>query len=245
MKKAEPKRKAFIQSFIALAILCLLPLALFPPVPHDVEAKTGIIKTKHNLSVTGPGELRALTETRVCVFCHTPHNAAPRTPLWNKAIEPRNYVTYQSSTMAARPRQPDGPSRLCLSCHDGTVALGAVLVPKEGIAMTGEITPGSPSYIGTMLSGHHPVSFSYYASLPNPELAPVPPQDLPLYGNGSVQCSTCHDAHDNTYGDFLLIDNRFSALCTKCHIMDGWNVTSHKTSINVWTGGSAKRRGKR
>lgn len=201
------------------------------------DAKTGIINTRHNLSVTGPGELKALTETRICIFCHTPHNAAPRTPLWNKALEPVNYIAYSSSTLASRPGQPSGPSRLCLSCHDGTVALGAVLQPREGLAMTGEITPARSSYLGTYLADDHPVSFSYYDALPNPELSPSPPLDLLLYGNGIVHCSTCHDPHDNTYGKFLVVDNRYSALCTKCHFMDGWAATSHRTSPNTWTGG--------
>jgi hypothetical protein len=47
----------------------------------SAAAKSGIVDTRHNLSTSGPGEIRALTETRICVFCHTPHNAAPATPL--------------------------------------------------------------------------------------------------------------------------------------------------------------------
>jgi predicted CXXCH cytochrome family protein len=197
------------------------------------EAKTGIIVTRHNLSVTGPGEIKAIIETRVCVFCHTPHNAFPRTPLWNRDLGPQNYEIYESSTIVARPKQPDGPSRLCLSCHDGTVAIGAVLRPAEGIAMTREITPERPSYIGTFLKDDHPVSFSYYESLTNPEIRTNLPQDLTFYGAGYIHCSTCHDPHDNTYGKFLVTDNRASALCVKCHNKDGWVTSSHKNSIKV------------
>lgn len=195
------------------------------------EAKTGIIATKHNLSITGPGEIKALIETRVCVFCHTPHNAFPRTPLWNREIEPQNYETYTSTTIAAVPLQPDGPSRLCLSCHDGTVALGAVLRPAEGIRVTREITPERPSYIGTFLKDDHPVSFSYYESLVNPEIKPQFPDGLTLYPEGFIHCSTCHDPHDDTFGKFLVVDNKSSALCVKCHDKDGWAESSHKNSI--------------
>ena len=34
-----------------------------------------ILNTKHNLSVTGTGDITATTEGRVCVFCHIPHSA--------------------------------------------------------------------------------------------------------------------------------------------------------------------------
>jgi len=33
-----------------------------------------------------------------------------------------------------------------------------------------------------------------------------------------VECSSCHDPHDNTYGSFLVEDNSGSALCLRCHV---------------------------
>lgn len=201
-------------------------------------AKSGIVGTRHNLSTSGPGELRALTETRICVFCHTPHNAAPATPLWNKKLDAVTYVTYGSSTMGAKPSQPTGPSRLCLSCHDGTVALGAVLRPAEGISMTveGGIPPARSSHLGTALSDDHPVSFAYHDSLPNSELSPVLPPGLLFYG-GMMHCSTCHDAHDNSNKKFLAVDNANSGLCTLCHLTEGWSGASHRNSQSIWNGG--------
>jgi predicted CXXCH cytochrome family protein len=225
-----------------LTVVVVLAFFSFPP---GAEAQT-IMNTKHNLSVSGPGMLKALTETRVCIFCHTPHNAAPRTPLWNKALEPINYILYSSSTLAAKPSQPLGPSKLCLSCHDGTIALGAVLSPAGGIATTGQIMPGRPSYLGTNLTGDHPFSFSYYDSTASPYagLSPVPPQNLIFYGPGNIECSTCHDAHSDAYtspdthgvltGKFLAMDNRYSSLCTTCHSsINGWPVSSHRTAIGL------------
>jgi predicted CXXCH cytochrome family protein len=200
-----------------------------------------IVSTKHNLSVSGPGDIKSLTETRICVFCHTPHNATPKTPLWNKATQPTTYVLYSSTTLRAALRQPFGPTRLCLSCHDGTVALGAVLQPSEGIAMTTTTIPlGRASYIGTYLGGDHPVAFSYYDSLSNPEINPALPSSLVFYYGGTVHCTTCHDPHEDRYqspdrtgfltGKFLLVNNRNSALCTLCHIKTGWSTSSHATS---------------
>jgi len=112
---------------------------LFPA--GTVGAKTSVVYSKHNLSKSGPGEIKALTEDRICVFCHAPHNANPLTPLWNKNIAGVNYLlytAYTSSTMRspASPTGPTGATRLCLSCHDGTIALGQVLQPAGRIAMT-------------------------------------------------------------------------------------------------------------
>ena len=84
------------------------------------QTPADIVNTKHNLSVSGPGPIRALTETRICIFCHTPHNATPLSPLWNKDIEAQIYNVYASPTLRAGPLpQPSGPTKLCLTCHDG------------------------------------------------------------------------------------------------------------------------------
>lgn len=236
-------------SITILMILCIT----FGFLASMATAQTrGIINTKHNLSKTGPGEFKALSEDRICVFCHVPHNANPQTPLWNKKIAATNfdpidlktyvpspYTPYTSSTMVAQPPvQPTGASRLCLSCHDGTLALGEVLRPSTGIAMTvaGGIPSTSPSYLGTTLASHHPISFSYFDSLPNPELSPILPQGLLFYGNGIIQCSTCHDPHDNTNKNFLAKSNENSELCKLCHVMNGWAGTSHSTAQSTWSG---------
>lgn len=146
------------------------------------EAASDIINTRHNLSVSGPGSVRALTETRVCIFCHTLYNAAPAAPLWNRSIEPTVYTVYASPTLKAGPlAQPTGPTKLCLTCHDGSIAVAAVLNPAEGIPMAngGVIPTGGLSNFGLDLSGHHPVSFPYSAALPNPELVSPPPPGSP------------------------------------------------------------------
>ena len=196
------------------------------------DGKTGINQTKHDLSINSLGEIRARAdsgETRICIFCHTPHNASPLTPLWNRTITAKTYELYKSSTMVATLSQPAGPSRLCLSCHDGTIGLGSVLSSSTGISVTREITPDRPSYIGS-LSADHPVSFSYAASRSHQGIRFELPATLNFYGAGYIECSTCHDPHDNTYGKFLVMDNKGSALCIQCHLIIGWQASSHNTS---------------
>jgi predicted CXXCH cytochrome family protein len=217
----------------ALAALAAAGLACGLGAALEAQSTADLLNTKHNLSVSGPGPVRALTEDRVCVFCHTPHNATPQSPLWNRELEPQAYAVYASPTLGAGPMpQPSGPTKLCLSCHDGTVAMGAVVVPPGGIAMagSGNIPPGHLANFGVDLSAHHPVSFPYSASLPNSELASAPPEDLTFGAADELHCVTCHDPHDDQYGQFLSHDNRYSALCVRCHQIPGWATSEHATS---------------
>ncbi|MBW2998527.1 cytochrome C, partial [Candidatus Woesearchaeota archaeon] len=60
----------------------------------------------------------------ICITCHTPHNeiASADSPLWNHELSTETYTLYTnavSSTFDATTTQPDGSSKLCLSCHDG------------------------------------------------------------------------------------------------------------------------------
>ena len=201
-----------------------------------------ILTSKHNLSTTGTGELKASTESRVCIFCHTPHNARRDIPyLWNRSNQTTNYTPYQSSTMYASVGQPTGASKLCLSCHDGTIAMGAVLSRPDEIQFLGGIRylPAQrSSYLGTDLSDDHPVSFHYESStdLGNAELvnAAALPLEIKLDEGGQLQCTACHNPHDDTWGNFLVMSNQFSRLCTGCHIKNGWGGSSHATSSAQW-----------
>jgi len=218
---------------LAQGLACTFAVVLGVAPAARAQSTTDIVNTAHNLSVTGTGSIRALTETRICVFCHTPHNAMPLSPLWNRDVLAVAYDVYTSPTLGAAPiPQPSGPTKLCLSCHDGTIAMGAVLNPVGGIAMAGQDTLPSESLsnFGVDLRGHHPVSFSYQNSLPNPELVPTPPTGLVFGGIDEVHCTTCHDPHKDQWGKFLVKDNRFSALCTTCHEIAGWEGSAHATS---------------
>lgn len=227
----------------ACVLVLLFIIASVSAVPPAAAKSVNIVTTKHNLSRTGPGDIKALTEDRICVFCHTPHNANPRTPLWNKNVNAVNYSTYPiywSPTMVS-PKVltgPTGPSRLCLSCHDGTLALGEVLRPADTITMNvpAGIPATSRSYFGTSLASHHPISFSYYDAAANPEINPAPPDTLLFYNNAVIECTTCHDPHDNTNKKFLAVNAASSGLCVLCHSMTGWLAGSHNTSQSGWNG---------
>ena len=200
------------------------------------QAPVSIVNSKHNLSVSSPGTVHATTatETEICVFCHTPHGATTDGPLWNHQMSTATYKPYSSPTLKAVVGQPNGSSRLCLSCHDGTVALGLVGSRAGGIVMNNSKMPPGLNNVGTDLSGDHPVSFTYNATLAAAKGNLRDPNALPpevtLDRNGQLQCTSCHDPHNDQYGKFLVMDNTGSKLCVSCHVMSVWAASSHAVS---------------
>ncbi|NVO01265.1 MAG: hypothetical protein HXX09_01050 [Bacteroidetes bacterium] len=194
-----------------------------------------IVTTKHNLSVSGTGSVKAVTESEICKFCHTPHMGSPAAPLWNRTISGASYTLYNSSTMNAIPGQPDGSSILCLSCHDGTIALGSIMSSVTPIAMTGTMQRGN---LTTDLSNDHPISFVYNASLASTDgqLKTPPLSTIPLDNNSRVQCTSCHDSHKNLYTKFLRASNESSAFCFLCHDRTYWASSTHSSSTSTWNG---------
>ena len=192
-----------------------------------------VIDSPHNLSAAGPGIIRATTEEQVCIFCHTPHNASPIRPLWNRLMPLNAYTPYTSSALDAKPGQPTGASKMCLSCHDGTIALGSVLSRDQIIQMASGITtlPAGASNLGTDLSDDHPISFRFDTALWTKDPKLVDPHQLPsqikLDRNQELQCTTCHDPHNNVHGDFLVMTNFNSTLCQACHRISTTTIPTH------------------
>jgi len=213
------------------APLLIIITALFPAAA--LGQTRSIVNSPHNLSATGPGRIRATGEQEICIFCHTPHNAAPIQPLWNRNVPVSAYTVYASPSLEAKLGQPTGSSKLCLSCHDGTIALGKVLSRYQPITMAGGMTtlPPGASNLGTDLSDDHPVSFRYDSTLVGRDPKLKQPSQLPLSirldPRQEMQCTTCHNAHDNGFGRFLVMDNTRSQLCIACHARVQETVSAH------------------
>lgn len=171
--------------------------------------------------------------TNGCLSCHAPHNGSVATGgtsqttgtilLWDRAFTTQTFGTYSSPTMgnAATEVGTTTPtatearlySFLCLSCHDGVTSVAL-------IAATSTKAVGNPTN-SFGLQNDHPVNMSQ-----NPTndaglaaTTAVIAAGLKLYGTANtVQCASCHDAHDNTNTKFLRIANTNSAVCTTCHI---------------------------
>lgn len=227
---------------LSLIFSVLLAVSLWS---SPLGAARDVANTLHNLSSSGPGTFKSLSIDQVCVFCHTPHNASPEAPLWNRQLSGQGYIEYGSSTLQANPGQPTGKSRLCLACHDGTVALGAFVNPPSGVANDVESTfLTGRANLGTDLTDDHPISFHYDASLQAADQELVSPAtiDLPLE-KGELQCTTCHDAHEKDIEPFLYKTTQDGTLCLTCHAKSGltwsWDQSAHATSSATPSGGSS------
>ena len=203
-------------------------------------ALAGISSTKHNLSTSGTGTIKATAQTEICVFCHTPHGASTvaNTPLWNHSLSAvTSYGVYSNTNsinatdITAITATDGSTSSLCLSCHDGTIAVNAqnnVSNNALGEAMQGGTGAGNAfmSVTGnlggtnTALTNDHPVNFTYDTTLVNADTkltAVASLTEVKLF-TGKVQCASCHDVHDSTNVPFLRASMSGSSLCLKCHV---------------------------
>lgn len=223
------------------ALLALTFFTIALPAAAAGQVRVNSPANKHNLSTTGPGPVKSTTMTEVCIFCHTPHNANPAAPLWNQTLSAATYQTYASTTLEAAVGPPGGSSKLCLSCHDGTIAIGNTVnsgtLAVQGVNAQGRLTGASS--LGTDLRGSHPIAMVPVAG---PEIG-NPPAGSPvkLDATGQVQCVSCHDPHrmdvDATTNKFLVTSNDASGLCVVCHNKAYWatNPSGHKTSTKSYT----------
>jgi len=237
-KTSEGRSRAPTSLRWYLSLFILLPISFCLFIPSLAEG--ALADTVHNLSVTGPGTVKASGVGELCIFCHTPHRASQTYALWNRDLPPVTYNLYTSTTLEATLKQPVGASRLCLSCHDGTTALGSLRVaPATGPVSLGPLT-GRAS-LGTDLSDDHPVSFIYDSALSLKQGQLADPATLPkpirLDNNQQMQCTSCHDPHDNRYRKFLRLDEPPGALCLACHKQRNWTGSSHESSLATLRGG--------
>ncbi|MCU7921328.1 MAG: cytochrome C [Candidatus Thiodiazotropha sp. (ex Dulcina madagascariensis)] len=214
----------FLRSFIVsprigmcrTVAVCVLFTSTFPAV-------AAIQGSVHDLSASG------LSDGEICNVCHVPHNTdvTADAPLWNHTISTAVYTVYNSPTMDVTAEQP-GPgsfSRLCLSCHDGTIALDSY-----GGSTTGGTTFIDPrANLGTDLSDDHPVGIQWIHQTQRSgsdcfnchdplNLSARPGKELTFY-NGKVECPSCHDVHNGQPANTKLLRKTIngSALCLHCH----------------------------
>ena len=178
-----------------------------------------IANTRHNFSSYG------WSGGEICKPCHTPHNANPDAgALWNHQLTNATYTMFEGEPGTAAANM-DRSSRLCLSCHDGTVALDSF----GGMTGTNFIGPGG--LVGTDLQDDHPIGSD--AVYPTSSTRFNPPDStgsrvgtLRLGAwddNGTIKyvvgCATCHQVHGaGGFPHLLRISNASSALCLACHI---------------------------
>ena len=168
----------------------------------------------------------------ICIVCHTTHNTDTNVsdaPLWNHTLSTSTgFTPYDSTTLNATiGTTVTGISRLCLSCHDGTVAVDSFGGAAGGAQ---QLASGDAAYVGKDLRDDHPIGFAYTAALATADTELFDPtstasglganiDDDMLFGAASdqVECASCHDVHDDTNAKLLIKANGGSALCLTCH----------------------------
>ncbi len=140
------------------ASFALLPIAW--ALPGD-----GLAGTAHDFSgLSAPA-------TGLCTFCHTPHNAQTQELLWNhmKTLNNFSWTNPQTTGGTNFPsfdgNTYQGATAKCLSCHDGSVAVGDIGWWNGGVpgAPIGAITV-DPLYqvgAGGIMDDNHPVAMPF------------------------------------------------------------------------------------
>jgi len=225
-----------MKKFLILMVVSGFFLIMFPK---------GIKNSKHDLSSGGTGNIKTSETANTCIFCHTSHTAgiSVGNPLWNREESHVEYILYESSTLYSIPGQPDGDSKLCLSCHDGTISLGHVRNRRREFSMkntvSGKIPEGNRANFGVNLSDDHPVSFdSRGAVSASPDLVDPSGGDPVRYDkSGKIQCTSCHDPHKQEIKGFLVKTVLNGSLCKTCHQPVGFSgISTHDISYSTWSG---------
>jgi predicted CXXCH cytochrome family protein len=186
---------------------------------------TGDVLGVHSL---GPGSTSPITGARpdACAYCHAPHSGM-NVGLWNQKLTTQIYATYGSNTAKNIGTQPllGSSSNQCLSCHDGTVAVGATVAYGQ-VSMRGSMN--TLDVFGSNLQSSHPFSVALplkdnihlFASLTTNGHTGDPTGAVKLI-QGNVECMSCHDPHvqarDLVSQNFMVEDSSSGRLCLACH----------------------------
>jgi predicted CXXCH cytochrome family protein len=167
------------------------------------------------------GELTGNTD--LCAFCHVPHQSdstVSDAPLWDHTLTTATYTPYSTITMnetMSGDSTTYGISRLCLSCHDGTVAVDSYGGNPGGTTLITDVgawTGVGAGYVSGVLTQEHPIS----VGTADPDVRDTPTNAATQLFSGNVECASCHDVHDQTgLSNLLVLTNDASALCLSCH----------------------------
>lgn len=165
-----------IRTMVALGIAGFTILLFsLPACRAQYTPGTGIAGSPHDFSGKSAGNVT----TGTCTFCHTPHRAIKTRLVWNHTLPARSYswgpdftVTDAGTPLPVIGQDWPGPTRFCLSCHDGSVAIGDVAWFNKqawngsNVIDTTKVTLGinPPFTIEEFLKdmiGNHPVAAPY------------------------------------------------------------------------------------
>lgn len=217
-----------------------------------------ILGSKHDLTslneragVEAMGGVAFTDYGDACLYCHIPEEEQDQPlkpgqlPNWNRYKTNLDvYEQYTSGTLKSVATRPGEISLLCLSCHDGTMAVDRIafrptdilnkddyslhmkLSDTDNISSCGKCHDGTVAHeisrkvIGSDMTDDHPIAIRYLG-LDNKSDKFFAPDDargfdngIRLYG-GNIECATCHDVH--TPDSYKLLRTDAETLCSTCH----------------------------
>lgn len=254
---------------LRVVLMLVLAVAVLSSLSMARVDKALIINGPHDLRSTGAGGIGTGVlgpSYALCNYCHVAHKFAADATfgglgangagvlLWNHTLSSATtYTVYSSWTLQSKPNslQTTGninadlnnPSILCMSCHDGTVAINSTYT---GVIGPGFANPGTPVFFAANsqyvinpsdANKTHPVDMIYDANLAGLAGMRVPAGTLgvdvnttsavvPLFKGGYMECSTCHEPHTNTH----LLFRNFSAVYTATN--GSWCLYCHSDGSN-------------
>jgi predicted CXXCH cytochrome family protein len=234
-------------------LLLFVIMFLLPAVVVHAQGFNDVLGV-HDMTPMGKSPIKGRMSGS-CLYCHAPHSgmAGPATPLWNQQLSVQSYTAYTSTTYHQTGLQPPlgSASKLCLSCHDGTVAPGQTVAYGK-VMMSGAMK--NTSKLGGDLRGSHPFSLKTPLA-DSPVLnallmaaTPTTADPTVKLAKGSVECTSCHDAHaqskDPIVQKFLVRDSSAGQLCLACHdpnrvvngaanYLGGWSSSAHAKATNA------------
>jgi hypothetical protein len=150
----------------ALRFLVIVALVALAPAAAWAAPGAGVAGSDHDFSAKGGG-------IGLCTFCHTPHRAIQTLLLWNHTLSTATFSWDVPSTTAGttfptfKGDTYKGPTAKCLSCHDGSVAVGDIAWwaggTPVGLDSTKHTWPdkhnvGATGGILGSMKGNHPVA---------------------------------------------------------------------------------------
>jgi len=169
--------KKTILLWAACGVMLVGPAALYAA----EGAAGGLADTDHDFTNAAGSGYTTSPNVGLCTFCHTPHKAASTQLLWNhnQTDQTPSYswsdmtTTSNGTSLPGFTKTWKGPTPKCLSCHDGSVAIGdvnwfdeeaqVISISKSGV-LDGSGKLIEDSHLvgsGGDLKGNHPVVVPY------------------------------------------------------------------------------------
>lgn len=151
-----------------------------------------------------------------CSACHVPHVQIGDEDLSNKGAGELFKIARRRPALATGRYTPGPTSMICLTCHNGSIAVSTV---GTAHAMRDGSGPGAPGWSPAFATRDHPIGVPYPDRQKGFRMkARVEATGKIKLPEGRVECISCHDQHEEEgWPHLLVMSNKRSALCLSCH----------------------------